>query len=200
MKKKIIIVAGDPNSINSEIIYKSLKKINNNLKKKIFIISNFRLLKEQFKRLKYNLNLTKVKNLDEIIRGNSVKILDIKLKFNDPFNVSFKHSSNYVIESLELAHKYASEGQALGIINCAINKKLLKKEKIGVTEFLASKSRIKNNSEVMLIYNNKFAVSPITTHIDIKQVSNKIGIKKFESEPFKKFASSIKFIIKLSYS
>ena len=35
MKKKIIIVAGDPNSINSEIIYKSLKKINNNLKKKI---------------------------------------------------------------------------------------------------------------------------------------------------------------------
>ena len=34
MKKKIIIVAGDPNSINSEIIYKSLKKINNNLKKR----------------------------------------------------------------------------------------------------------------------------------------------------------------------
>ena len=174
MKKKIIIVAGDPNSINSEIIYKSLKKINNNLKKKIFIISNFKLLKEQFKRLKYNLNLTKVKNLDEIIRGNSVKILDIKLKFNDPFNVSFKHSSNYVIESLELAHKYASEGKALGIINCAINKKLLKKEKIGVTEFLASKSRIKNNSEVMLIYNNKFAVSPITTHIDIKDISRKL--------------------------
>ena len=28
MKKKIIIIAGDPNSINSEIIYKSWKKIN----------------------------------------------------------------------------------------------------------------------------------------------------------------------------
>ena len=141
------------------------------------------MLKEQFKRLKYNLNLTKVKNLDEIIRGNSVKILDIKLKFNDPFNVSFfKHSSNYVIESLELAHKYASEGKALGIINCAINKKLLKKEKIGVTEFLASKSRIKNNSEVMLIYNNKFAVSPITTHIDIKDISKEIEKKKYYRE------------------
>ncbi len=34
MKKKIIIIAGDPNSINSEIIYKSWKKINISLKKK----------------------------------------------------------------------------------------------------------------------------------------------------------------------
>ena len=29
MKNKIIIVGGDPNSINSEIIYKSLKKLIN---------------------------------------------------------------------------------------------------------------------------------------------------------------------------
>jgi hypothetical protein len=34
MSKKIIIVAGDPNSINSEIIFKSWKKINSSLKKK----------------------------------------------------------------------------------------------------------------------------------------------------------------------
>ena len=33
MKKKIIIIAGDPNSINSEIIYKTWKKLKN-LKKK----------------------------------------------------------------------------------------------------------------------------------------------------------------------
>ena len=33
-EKKIIIIAGDPNSINSEIIYKSWKKINISLKKK----------------------------------------------------------------------------------------------------------------------------------------------------------------------
>ena len=34
MKKKIILVSGDPNSINSELIYKSLKKINSSVKKK----------------------------------------------------------------------------------------------------------------------------------------------------------------------
>jgi len=38
MKKAIIIVSGDPNSINSEIIYKSWKKISGSLKQKIYII------------------------------------------------------------------------------------------------------------------------------------------------------------------
>ena len=39
MKNKIIIVYGDPNSINSEIIFKSWKKISKNLRKKN--LSNF---------------------------------------------------------------------------------------------------------------------------------------------------------------
>ena len=52
MKKKIIIVAGDPNSINTEIIYKTWEKINKNLKRNIFIIGNYDLIKKQFKRLK----------------------------------------------------------------------------------------------------------------------------------------------------
>ena len=37
MMNKILIVAGDPNSINSEIIFKSWKKLNDNLKKKILL-------------------------------------------------------------------------------------------------------------------------------------------------------------------
>ena len=41
MKNKIIIVGGDPNSINSEIIFKSLKKINKSIKKKIYLIIKF---------------------------------------------------------------------------------------------------------------------------------------------------------------
>ena len=35
---------------------------------------------------------------------------------------------------------------------------------------MASKCKIKNNSEVMLIWNKKFSVSPITTHLDVKIV------------------------------
>ena len=38
MNKKILILSGDPNSINSEIIYKSWKKISSALKKKKFTL------------------------------------------------------------------------------------------------------------------------------------------------------------------
>ena len=40
MKKKILIITGDPNSINSEIIYKCWKSLNLNKRKEIFFISN----------------------------------------------------------------------------------------------------------------------------------------------------------------
>ena len=66
MKKKIIIVAGDPHSINAEIIHKVWKKIDKKIKRKIFLIANFKLIKAQFKRLNAKINLIKLKNVDEI--------------------------------------------------------------------------------------------------------------------------------------
>ena len=49
--KKIIILSGDPNSINSEIIIKSWKKLSVTTKKKIYFISNNELLKNNLKSL-----------------------------------------------------------------------------------------------------------------------------------------------------
>ena len=45
MKNKILILSGDPNSINSEIIYKSWKKISKQLKKNLFYFKSYNLLK-----------------------------------------------------------------------------------------------------------------------------------------------------------
>ena len=52
MKKKIILVSGDPNSINSELIYKSLKKLNSSVKNKIYLVTNFNLIEKQLNKLK----------------------------------------------------------------------------------------------------------------------------------------------------
>ena len=41
--KKICIVSGDPNSINSEIIFKSWNKLNKKTKNKIILIGNYEL-------------------------------------------------------------------------------------------------------------------------------------------------------------
>ena len=87
-----------------------------------------------------------------------------------------KNSSKFVIDCLNYAHRLSLNGSNVGMINCPINKNLLKKNKIGVTEFLARKCKIKRDTEVMLIYNKKLAVSPITTHINLKEVSKKISV------------------------
>ena len=174
MKKKIIIVSGDPNSINSEIISKCWKKLNKSLKKRIFIISNYRLLKQQFNKLGFSNKIEKVKDFNEIGKSENLKIIDIKLNFKNEFNVPKIASSKFVIESLNLAHKLALRDDVCGLINCAISKNLLNKNKIGVTEYLANKCKLNNSSEVMLIRNESFSVSPITTHINIRDVSRKI--------------------------
>ena len=178
MNNKIVILSGDPNSINSEIIYKSWKKLNINQKNNIFLISNFELLKQQFAKLKYSVKLIKIKNINDKIITNGLKILDIPLDFDDPFKVSFNTSSIFIKKSLNLAHDLALTGDVKGIINCPINKKLLKKKNYGITEYLAAKCKIKNSSEVMLIKSKNFSVLPITTHINLKDVSRKINLKK----------------------
>ena len=82
MSKKIIIVFGDPNSINSEIIFKSWKKLSFIIKRKIYLISNFELLKKQFKILKY-----------PIIHERIQKLLN-EDDFRDEFSHTILHNQN----------------------------------------------------------------------------------------------------------
>ena len=178
MKKKILILGGDPNSINSEIIFKSWKKISKSTRRKIFLISNYNLINDQLKKLNLSIKLKKTISLDDKTNHQYLKIIDVPLKYKNPFNVSKKDSSYMVLNSLKLAHKYSlKDKKVLGIINCPINKTLLKKNNIGVTEYLAKMCGIKDNSEVMLLKSKKISVVPITTHVDLNQVSKNINSK-----------------------
>ena len=67
MKKKIAILLGEPNSINSEIIAKSWKKINKKKRERIFLIGNFDLFKNQLKELKIDIPLKRFIQLMKLI-------------------------------------------------------------------------------------------------------------------------------------
>ena len=95
--KKIIIISGDPNSINSEILFKSWKKISKTLKKKIYLISNYNLIIDQSKKLNSPLKVTKVKSINDKNNDLSMKILDINLKYKNPFDVTFKEASKLLL-------------------------------------------------------------------------------------------------------
>ncbi|MBL6785897.1 MAG: 4-hydroxythreonine-4-phosphate dehydrogenase PdxA [Candidatus Pelagibacter bacterium] len=183
MKKKIIIVAGDPESINSEILFKSWIKLSNQVKKKIYLISNVNLLNKQFKKLGIKID---IENTNINSNSNKLKVIDVKLRFKNPFKINRGTLKKYIKNSLNIAHNLATKDKnVIGIINCPIKKNLLELNNVGVTEFFAKKCSIKNNSEVMVIRNNKLAVALITTHYDLKNVANMISknliIKKIKT-------------------
>ena len=173
IKKKIVIVFGDPNSINSEIIYKTWKKLNSSIKKRICIVGNINLIQKQFSILGYNLKLYNLKKLNDKIDHKKLNIINVNLNFKKPFKVLKKDSFKFIKNSLNLAHSLSEKKYIDGFINCPISKTILPK-KSGVTEYLASKCNIRDESEVMLIRNKYLSVIPLTTHVNINKVSKKI--------------------------
>ena len=174
---KIILVSGDPNSINSEIIAKSWSKIDQKIKKKIVLITNFDLISDQFKKLKYKISLNKIDTLNNDISDNKINILNMKLNFKNSFNVPKKNASKFVQDCLIKAHSLNIKNNLKGLINCPVSKELLP-DNTGVTEFLAKKCKVKNHKETMLIHNSFISVCPITTHINIDKISKNISKKK----------------------
>ncbi len=175
MKKIISIIAGDPNSINSELIFKSWKRLNPKIRKNIILIGNFNLINKQKQKLKFNIKLSKILNLNEVKPNNCLRILDYPLKFNNCFSVPKKEASKYVIGCLNHAHNLCKQKKINGFINCPVDKNLIKKSGIqGVTEFLGKKNSSTKFSEVMFLHNKKLSVVPITTHLKIQEVSKNI--------------------------
>lgn len=180
MIKPIAIIAGEPNSISSEIIFKFWKSRKKFYHKPIVVIGNAELLELQKKKLKYKIPIKKI-DLNfkkENLIGNKLPVYDVKFSQNKPFKKISKKSNNYIFKCFDIALKLSKKKKILGLINCPISKEFLFKKKYqGITEYLAKKSGSKDN-EVMLIYNKKLSVSPLTTHIPLSQVSKKLSKSK----------------------
>ena len=73
MRKIICIIAGDPNSINSELVFKSWKNLSVNIRKKIVLIGNYELINKQKKKLRFNIALSKITNIEHIKGNNTLK-------------------------------------------------------------------------------------------------------------------------------
>jgi 4-hydroxythreonine-4-phosphate dehydrogenase len=172
MKNIIAIIAGEPNSINSEIIIKAWKK--KKKLKKILIIGNYSILKKQILNLGIKVPLVKIDRFEEFKRQEQLTILDVPIKSRSVFKDGSSKVSNYIFDSFEIAHDLALKKKIRGFINASIDKRNFNNQYPGVTEYLAKKNGC-NGKEVMMIHNKKLSVVPLTTHISIKDVTNKIS-------------------------
>ena len=177
MKKSIGIIAGEPNSISSEIIFKSWKLRKKFFHTPFFIIGSFDLLNRQKIKLKYNFKIKRINNNFNLktLNTNELPVYDIKYNQKKPFEKISTKSNKYIFNCFNKALELVNNKKIIGFINCPVYKETLFKNKYqGVTEFLSNKFK-KNKRSVMLIYNKKLAVSPLTTHIPLSQVSRKIN-------------------------
>ena len=178
MNIKIILIAlGEPNSTFSEVLFKyfcsiKFKKTN----KKIVLVGCKDLLQQQMKKLKYKLTLNEISNIKNS-KSNEINIINVDYKFKKIFNKISVRSNEYIKNCFDLSFKIIKKNKSIGFINGPVSKKhFLKKKYPGITEYIARKTNSKN--QVMLIYNEKLSVSPITTHIPIKNVNKNIKKKK----------------------
>ena len=82
MKKFIAIIAGEPNSISSEIIFKFWKKRKLYNYKSFFVIGSIQLLILQKTKLKSQIKIKKINNFINLkkINKNELSVYDVKYK------------------------------------------------------------------------------------------------------------------------
>ena len=175
--KPILVVAGEPNSIFLEILFKvyKLKK----LKKPLILIASHKLLNLQMKKLNFK---KKIRLLDETkikeyrLDNNFINLIDIKYNQKKAFEKVSNKSNNYIKNCFNSALRLINKGVSNKLINGPISKKnFLSNKHLGITEYLAKKSNTKKYA--MLIFNKKLSVSPITTHLPISEVSKSLNKK-----------------------
>ena len=175
--KPIIIVAGEPNSIFSEIFFKSLRY--KKFKSPIILIASYKLIKLQMKKLniKKKIRLINFANLKKYNLDNlKLNLINVNFDQTKPFDKITEKSNDYIEKSFDIALKILKKKISNKLINGPVSKKFfLKKKYLGITEYLAHKTKSKNFA--MLIFNKDLSVCPLTTHLPVKKVSKHINKK-----------------------
>ena len=179
--KPIIIVAGEPNSIFLEIFFKSLKF--KKYKSPLIIVCSKKLLQEQMKKLKFNYKINIVdKDFAKLdaLNNKQINLIDVNYNFKRCFEKISNKSNDYIKNCFDIALEILKRDKLTKFINGPISKKhFLKGKTLGITEYLAKKTN-KDHKVAMLIHNKNLSVSPLTTHLALKDVPRKISKKKLQ--------------------
>ena len=173
--KPIVIIAGEPNSIFSEIFLKTIKKYK--FRSPIILVCSKKLLLKQAKHLNQNIKLNEINlnvNLTKKYKYKKLNIVNIDYDQINTFEKISSKSNKYIKKCFDIGLKMMKLGISEKFINGPISKKdFLKNKYSGITEYLAHKTNTLKFA--MIIYNKELSVCPLTTHIPIKHVSKKIN-------------------------
>ena len=181
-KEPIIIVAGEPNSIFLEIFFKCIKT--NKYKCPLIIVVSKKLLQAQMKKLGFTFKINdidkKIKDFSKL-NNNKINVINVDYNFKKCFDKISSKSNKYIDETFKTALNVVKQNNLSKFINGPVSKKsFLKGKTLGITEYLAKKT--KKNKVAMLIFNKNLSVSPLTTHLALKDVHKKITKQKIYTQ------------------
>ncbi len=107
--KPIIVVAGEPNSIFSEIFFKSIKY--KKFKSPIILIASQQLIQLQMKKLNFKrkIRLINFSNLKKYNLDNTkINLINVNFNQNKPFDIITGKSNVYIKKSFDIALKIYS--------------------------------------------------------------------------------------------
>ena len=130
---------------------------------------------------KYNFKINLIDNNKFSIKkldNQKINLINVNFLYKKIFHKITDKSNSFITKCFKIAIEIINNNDCSGLINGPISKKnFLKGKNLGITEYLAEKTKRKNKV-AMLIFNKKLSVSPITTHVALKDVHKYISKKK----------------------
>lgn len=178
----LALTCGDPASIASELTLKAwadrtLKGI-----APFVYIGDVEHLQKTADKLKLNVPIQRINKLSEVIEifDDSLPVLQQDLLKPSLLGKPDKANANAVIWSIETAVELVKDGQCRAVVTNAIAKNVLYDAGFkypGHTEFLQHLANVdsdKNYTSVMMLACSQLRVVPITIHIPLMEVGNKL--------------------------
>ncbi len=177
-KEVILLTAGDPASISTEITIKAIEaqKINKNIN--LVAITDPSFVEEYKKLIRSNVKINEVTDKIKFsdYKDDYLNIVPIKLnnkvEYGKPDLKNFYFTKLSIIKTIEIL----KNSIASAIVTNPINKYIMYKSGFnfeGHTDFLGSLSTKKKNP-VMMLVTNELKTLPLTIHVPLKKVSQLI--------------------------
>ena len=181
IKKRILITAGEPASISSEITIKAIKKLKKESNSELIIITDPSLIKHEIKNFNKSaeLNILDKKLNFKDYKNDFINIIPIKLNEKTIPGILNKKNSDFVLKSIKMSVDLLLQKKANAVVTNPINKFIMKSNNFkfnGHTEYLGHLSKF-NKKPIMMLESDKFRVVPLTTHIPISSVPKKLNKK-----------------------
>ena len=141
IKKRILITAGEPASISSEITIKAISQLKKESNSELILITDPSLIKDEIKNLNKSSELNILdKKLDfKDYKKDFINIIPIKLNERAIPGILNKKNSDFVIKSINISVDLLLQMKANAVVTNPINKFIMKSSNFkfnGHTEYL----------------------------------------------------------------